>query len=124
MKSKTILTLALLSLLSTPALAQAQDEPDDVPALPAERHAARIGHDLDVEVPRIRAVGAPSPAPAAPADVSAAIQRTGTPDGVLVLMDLGSAVLSAELALDLIDDEIDDADRGEHALALGGLHFS
>ena len=35
----------------------------------------------------------------------AAIQRTGTPDGVLVLMDLGSAVLSAELAIELAGDD-------------------
>ena len=39
------------------------------------------------------------------ADVWAAIQRTGTPDGVLVLMDLGSAVLSAELAIELAGDD-------------------
>ena len=35
--------------------------------------------------------------------VQAAIERVDSPDGVLVLMDLGSAVLSAELALDLLD---------------------
>jgi phosphotransferase system HPr (HPr) family protein len=34
-------------------------------------------------------------------DVSAALQRAASPDGVLVLMDLGSAVLSAELSLEL-----------------------
>jgi phosphoenolpyruvate-protein phosphotransferase/dihydroxyacetone kinase phosphotransfer subunit len=34
-----------------------------------------------------------------------AIQRAGTPDGVLVLMDLGSAVLSAELAVELAGDD-------------------
>ena len=34
----------------------------------------------------------------------AAIERADGPDGVVVLMDLGSAVLSAELALDLLDD--------------------
>jgi len=33
-----------------------------------------------------------------------AIQKVDSPAGVVVLMDLGSAVLSAELALDLIDD--------------------
>ena len=33
-----------------------------------------------------------------------AIERVDGPDGVVVLMDLGSAVLSAELALDLLDD--------------------
>ena len=34
-----------------------------------------------------------------------AIQRAATPDGVLVLMDLGSAVLSAELAVELAGDD-------------------
>ena len=34
--------------------------------------------------------------------VAAAIERAWSPDGVLVLMDLGSAVLSAELALELL----------------------
>ena len=36
--------------------------------------------------------------------VSEAIGRVGSPDGVLVLMDLGSAVLSAEMALEFLDD--------------------
>ena len=36
--------------------------------------------------------------------VQAAIERVGSPEGVLVLMDLGSAVLSAELALELAGD--------------------
>jgi phosphocarrier protein FPr len=39
------------------------------------------------------------------ADVWAAIQRAATPHGVLVLMDLGSAVLSAELAIELAGDD-------------------
>ncbi len=37
--------------------------------------------------------------------VAAAIERAWSPDGVLVLMDLGSAVLSAELALELLPPE-------------------
>ncbi len=37
--------------------------------------------------------------------VMAAIERAWSPDGVLVLMDLGSAVLSAEMALDLLPDD-------------------
>ena len=37
-------------------------------------------------------------------DVAAAIRRAASPDGVLVLMDLGSAVLSAELAAELVPD--------------------
>lgn len=36
--------------------------------------------------------------------VVAAIERSWSDDGVLVLMDLGSAVLSAELAMDLLDE--------------------
>lgn len=37
--------------------------------------------------------------------VMAAIERAWTTDGVLVLMDLGSAVLSAEMAVDLLPEE-------------------
>jgi phosphocarrier protein FPr len=37
--------------------------------------------------------------------VLAALERADGGDGVVVLMDLGSAVLSAELALELLDDE-------------------
>ena len=36
--------------------------------------------------------------------VKQAIEKVDGPAGVVVLMDLGSAVLSAELALDLLDD--------------------
>src|SRR3954466_15816422 len=36
--------------------------------------------------------------------VKRAIEKVDGPEGVVVLMDLGSAVLSAELALDLLDD--------------------
>jgi len=36
--------------------------------------------------------------------IKEAIQEVDGPEGVVVLMDLGSAVLSAELALDLLDD--------------------
>lgn len=38
--------------------------------------------------------------------VKEAIEEVDGPDGVLVLMDLGSAVLSAELALDLLDPDV------------------
>jgi phosphoenolpyruvate---glycerone phosphotransferase subunit DhaM len=38
--------------------------------------------------------------------VAAAIEEADSPDGVLVLMDLGSAVMSAELALELIDPDV------------------
>ena len=36
--------------------------------------------------------------------VRAAIERAMSPDGVLVLMDLGSALMSAELAVELLED--------------------
>ena len=38
--------------------------------------------------------------------ISAAITAADAGDGVVVLMDLGSAVLSAETALELIDDDV------------------
>jgi len=38
--------------------------------------------------------------------VSAAITAADSGDGVVVLMDLGSAVMSAETALELLDDEV------------------
>ena len=38
--------------------------------------------------------------------IKAAVEEVDGPDGVLVLMDLGSAVLSAELALDLLDAQV------------------
>src|SRR5512139_2802542 len=39
-------------------------------------------------------------------EIMEAIQAVDSPDGVLVLMDLGSAVLSAEMALEFLDPEI------------------
>jgi len=38
--------------------------------------------------------------------ISAAVESLAGPDGVLVLMDLGSAVLSAETALELLDPAV------------------
>ncbi|SDE79430.1 dihydroxyacetone kinase phosphoryl donor subunit DhaM [Sporomusa acidovorans] len=38
--------------------------------------------------------------------ILAAIEEANTGDGVLVMVDLGSAVLSAELALDLLDETV------------------
>jgi len=38
--------------------------------------------------------------------VSAAITAADSGDGVVVLMDLGSAVMSAETALELLDDDV------------------
>lgn len=40
--------------------------------------------------------------------VSAAIEQVDSPDGVLVLLDLGSAVLSAEMALEFLDPDLQD----------------
>src|SRR6266700_18971 len=37
--------------------------------------------------------------------IQAAIQAVDGPDGVLVLLDLGSAILSAEMALELLNSE-------------------
>src|SRR5438046_1840482 len=37
--------------------------------------------------------------------ILAAIQAVDSPDGVLVLLDLGSAILSAEMALELLNDD-------------------
>jgi len=34
------------------------------------------------------------------------LSALSSPDGILVLMDLGSAILSTEMALDMVDDEI------------------
>jgi phosphoenolpyruvate---glycerone phosphotransferase subunit DhaM len=43
-----------------------------------------------------------------PVAVSAAITAADSGDGVVVLMDLGSAVMSAETALELLDDDVRD----------------
>lgn len=39
-------------------------------------------------------------------EIAQAIQSVYSPDGVLVLMDIGSAVLSAEMALDFLPDDM------------------
>jgi phosphocarrier protein FPr len=39
-------------------------------------------------------------------EIAAALENADNPDGVLVLTDLGSAVMSAELALELVDDAV------------------
>lgn len=38
--------------------------------------------------------------------IQAAIEAANTGDGVLVMVDLGSAVISAELAVDMLDEEL------------------
>src|SRR5947208_10519904 len=52
--------------------------------------------------------------------ILAAIQSVDGPDGVLVLLDLGSAVLSAELALELLSDEQRDRVRLSYAPLVEG----
>jgi multiphosphoryl transfer protein len=60
----------------------------------------------EVAVEPAGGVDAPEPALGTDAmKVLAAIERADTGDGVLILMDLGSAVLSAETALDLLPPE-------------------
>ncbi|MBN1538218.1 MAG: PTS-dependent dihydroxyacetone kinase phosphotransferase subunit DhaM [Anaerolineales bacterium] len=39
------------------------------------------------------------------ADIAQAIESVDSPEGVLVLMDIGSAVLSAEMALDFLPED-------------------
>jgi dihydroxyacetone kinase phosphotransfer subunit len=58
-------------------------------------------------------------------EIKAAIQSVYSPDGVLVLVDLGSAILSADMALDLLPPEMKehirffDAPFVEGAIAAG-----
>ena len=53
--------------------------------------------------------------------VSEAITTADSPDGVLVLLDLGSAVLSAELALEFVDPELAERVRLSSAPLVEGL---
>jgi multiphosphoryl transfer protein len=69
---------------------------------------AELARGMGAEVPIELAGGIEAPAPALGTDVVRvveAIERADQGDGVLVLMDLGSAVLSAEMALDLLPPE-------------------
>jgi multiphosphoryl transfer protein len=69
---------------------------------------AELARGMGGEVPIELAGGIESPEPALGTDavrVAEAIERADQGDGVLVLMDLGSAVLSAEMALDLLPVE-------------------
>jgi phosphoenolpyruvate---glycerone phosphotransferase subunit DhaM len=63
------------------------------------------GRDLAVEVAAGTADGGLGTDATAIAD---AVTGADSGDGVVVLMDLGSAVLSAELALELLDDQVRD----------------
>src|SRR6266513_5732385 len=52
--------------------------------------------------------------------ILAAIQSVDGPDGVLVLLDLGSAILSAEMALEMLSDEQRDRIRLSYAPLVEG----
>jgi phosphoenolpyruvate---glycerone phosphotransferase subunit DhaM len=57
------------------------------------------------EVPVVAAGGAPDGGLGTSAEkISAAIQSVAGPDGVIVLLDLGSAALSAEMAIEMLDN--------------------
>ncbi len=69
---------------------------------------AELARGMGAEVPIELAGGIDAPEPALGTDatqVLEAIERADQGDGVLVLMDLGSAVLSAEMAMDLLPEE-------------------
>jgi phosphocarrier protein FPr len=69
---------------------------------------AELARGMGGEVPIELAGGIDAPEPALGTDavrVADAIERADQGDGVLVLMDLGSAVLSAEMALELLPGE-------------------
>lgn len=71
------------------------------------RGAAELAREMAGDVPLEPAGGLDEPDEPLGTDatrVAAAIGRADDGDGVLVLMDLGSAVLSAETALDLLED--------------------
>ncbi len=53
--------------------------------------------------------------------VSAGIEEVDSPDGVLVLLDLGSAVLSAEMALEFVDPDVAGRVRLSSAPLVEGL---
>lgn len=89
-------------------------------AIGAKRLAEQMASDqLRIEavggLPAKAAVEAPSSASPMMAvgtdatQIAEAIQRCWSADGVLLLVDLGSAVLSTELALELLPDELREA---------------
>ena len=77
----------------------------------------------DVDVPIAVAAGLDETTPGTDAAaIATAIATSDRGAGVVVLMDLGSAVLSAELALDLLEDVgADPATRGRTVLSAGPL---
>ena len=69
---------------------------------------AELARGMGADVPIELAGGVDAPEPALGTDatrVLEAIERADDGDGVVVLMDLGSAVLSAEMALDLLPED-------------------
>jgi phosphoenolpyruvate-protein phosphotransferase/dihydroxyacetone kinase phosphotransfer subunit len=69
---------------------------------------AELARGMGADVPIELAGGVDAPEPALGTDatrVLEAIEQADQGDGVVVLMDLGSAVLSAEMALDLLPEE-------------------
>jgi phosphoenolpyruvate-protein phosphotransferase/dihydroxyacetone kinase phosphotransfer subunit len=71
----------------------------------AEGVVELVGQMVQQKTPLAAAGGAGDNVLGTSADtILAAIQAVDNPDGVLVLLDLGSAILSAEMALEMLDD--------------------
>jgi multiphosphoryl transfer protein len=91
---------------------------------PLGRAAAELAREVvGTDVPIAVAAGLDDTTPGTDAAaIATAIATTDRGAGVVVLMDLGSAVLSAEMALDLLDDVgADPATRGRTLLCPGPL---
>ena len=72
----------------------------------AEGVVELVGQMVQKQTPLAAAGGAGDNVLGTSADtILAAIQSVDNPDGVLVLLDLGSAILSAEMALEMLDDD-------------------
>ena len=72
----------------------------------AEGVVELVGQMVQKQTPLAAAGGAGANVLGTSADtILAAIQSLANPDGVLVLLDLGSAILSAEMALEMLDDD-------------------
>ncbi|HEY5002301.1 MAG TPA: dihydroxyacetone kinase phosphoryl donor subunit DhaM, partial [Ktedonobacteraceae bacterium] len=71
----------------------------------AEGVVELVGQMVQQKTPLAAAGGAGDNVLGTSADtILTAIQAVDNPDGVLVLLDLGSAILSAEMALEMLDD--------------------
>ena len=72
----------------------------------AEGVVELVGQMVQKQTPLAAAGGAGANVVGTSADtILTAIQSVDNPDGVLVLLDLGSAILSAEMALEMLDDD-------------------